>query len=94
MPMRIQRKREKGWKLKDHCTNPLGYVIIDRTGALGNPFDWTAYMDIFSTDEETAKAHCTKLFRAWLFRDGKFSDQPNDPIYRMVESPWIYPWGW
>lgn len=38
MPRRIQRRRAKGYRVADACTNPNGYVDVTRPGPLGNPW--------------------------------------------------------
>lgn len=37
-PRRIQRRRIKGWRAADHCTNPLGYAYVGRGTRFGNPW--------------------------------------------------------
>jgi hypothetical protein len=37
-PRRIQLSRSKGWRIADACTNPNGYVIVDRRTKYGNPY--------------------------------------------------------
>jgi hypothetical protein len=41
MPVRIQRKRSKGWKM------PENTVYVGRPGPHGNPHDWRDYRDNF-----------------------------------------------
>lgn len=66
-PKRIQRKRTKGFKLE--TDNPLGYVLIHRPFKLGNPFDWTNFLEEHGGDSEKAKLHSQALFGLWLYQD-------------------------
>ena len=38
LPIRIQRKRTKGWRAADAATNGLPVVSVTRPGPWGNPF--------------------------------------------------------
>lgn len=49
-PVRIQRRRTKGWKL------PEGVIYVGRPGAFGNPFP----VDIYGAER------AVDLFRRWL----------------------------
>lgn len=46
MPTRIQRLRTAGWRAKDACTNPNGYVFIGRGSGYGNPWKIGARSDL------------------------------------------------
>lgn len=49
-PVRIQRRRTKGWKM------PPDTVNVSRPGLYGNPFDWQHF----------GREGAVDLFRAWL----------------------------
>jgi hypothetical protein len=48
-PVRIQRKRTKGWKM------PPNTVYVGRPTRWGNPFDWSEARDEFGCSEVEAK---------------------------------------
>lgn len=56
VPIRIQRKRSKGFRLKDEATNGLPVVCVNRPSKYGNPFP----LSKFSPEESL------KRFRAYL----------------------------
>jgi len=61
MPVRIQRKRSKGWRL------PPNTVCVTRPGKYGNPWTLKKYWDAgYSGSAEVAAKHCVDAFRAWL----------------------------
>jgi hypothetical protein len=75
MPARIQRKRTPGWSLAGATTNPLGAVIVDRTGRFGNPFRILDGLVVehpdgdrlWSCSSETAARKCASdLYAQWL----------------------------
>ncbi len=47
MPVRIQRKRSRGWRM------PPNTIYVGRPGKWGNPFDWSTH----------GKANAAQLFR-------------------------------
>lgn len=81
MPVRIQRKRTKGWRA------PEGVVYVGRGSKWGNPFreDECRSVGYKGTDAEIA-AQCVEAFRAWLgplWRDnwdGIVSERARDNI--------------
>lgn len=88
MPKRIQRKREKDWRIADYSNN---YVMIHRPFKLGNPFDWTVYVgkpvrllngDLRRATPELAKEHAQRMFRSWLFRKGAFLVSHDDVTHQ------------
>lgn len=58
-PLRIQRKRSKGWK------NTTNAIYVGRPTRWGNPFNWQDYPSI----EGSAKAHVVELFKQWMNND-------------------------
>lgn len=70
MPARIQRKREKGWRL------PEGAICVTRPGRWGNPFvigkpaprpALSPGPDVIVRDA----AHAVRLYRAWINTQGR-----------------------
>jgi hypothetical protein len=66
-PVRIQRKRTKGWKM------PPNTVSVTRPGKWGNPFNlkssehcWTAIAHGFKANPAGRHAASVKLFRDWI----------------------------
>jgi hypothetical protein len=62
-PVRIQRRRTKGWRKPDNC------VIVSRPSRFGNPFTIAmayelGYAD--SGDQTTARKAVVGAFREWL----------------------------
>lgn len=61
MPLRIQRKRTKGFRL------PPNTVCVSRPGKWGNPFSAKAYFATgFKGTPSEAALVCTEAYRAWL----------------------------
>ena len=61
MPVRIQRRRTKGWRKPDNC------VIVSRPSRFGNPFtikDAIEWGGAETTEE--ARKLCADVFRSWL----------------------------
>jgi len=61
MPQRIQRKRTRGFKLSEVCTNPNGYVIVTRPTKYGNDFK-VGDPDLIETDRPMTAEDATKYF--------------------------------
>lgn len=60
MPVRIQRKRTKGWKM------PEGVVSVTRPGKFGNPFLVKHCSEAgYATGLDAARI-CVEAYRAWL----------------------------
>lgn len=61
MPIRVQRKRTKGWKM------PPNTVSVTRPGIFGNPFLASECREAGyrGTDAEISQ-RCVDAFRAWL----------------------------
>lgn len=94
MPVRIQRKRTKGWKM------PEGAVSVTRPGKWGNPFDlrrsehcWTAVAHGFRGDKSGRIAASVSIYRAWLLNwkadwiDCGLSVERDGKSERVVSSP-------
>ena len=61
MPIRIQRKRTKGWKL------PEGAVCVTRPGKWGNPFKVSDCLEYgHAIDKLDAARICVEAYRAWM----------------------------
>lgn len=61
MPIRIQRKRTRGWRM------PAGAVYVGRPTKFGNHWTLKAYFDAgYKSSEEEAAKVCVEAFRAWL----------------------------
>lgn len=60
-PVRVQRKRTKGWKM------PPNTVYVGRPTKWGNPFTPEQYWDAgYSGSVEVALGHCVNAFRAMM----------------------------
>ncbi len=60
-PVRIQRKRTKGWKM------PENTVSVTRPGPWGNPFTVAQYYDAgYGGSGRVAAQHCVDAYRAWM----------------------------
>lgn len=60
-PIRIQRKRTKGWKM------PENTVSVSRPGPFGNPFTATGCRKAGYKGDDSEIAHrCAEAFRLWL----------------------------
>lgn len=63
-PVRIQRKRTKGWRM------PEDAVYVGRPTKFGNPWTPERYWRAgYSGTTEVASAHCVDAYRAWLLGD-------------------------
>lgn len=62
MPIRIQRKRTKGWRMADNA------VSVCRPGIFGNPFRVT---------EDRTQGEAVEAFRIWLTQDGTDAGIPE-----------------
>ena len=61
MPVRIQRKRTKGWRI------PVGVVSVTRPGKWGNPFTVKQCRDAgYAASDTEAARICVEAFRAWI----------------------------
>lgn len=61
MPIRIQRRRTKGWKA------PAGAVSVTRPGPWGNPFTIAGAIESgYAKDESGARKLVVECFRSWL----------------------------
>ena len=61
MPVRIQLKRTKGWRM------PPGTVKVDRTTKWGNPFTVNGAREAgYQGDDAELRARCVEAFRVWL----------------------------
>lgn len=85
MPMRIQRKRSKGWRMPDNT------ICVDRSTGFGNPFPivaaesssmgkakkawcvgtWTGPAMWFCDTKEEATELSVKAFRSWIAAPGQ-----------------------
>jgi hypothetical protein len=73
MPLRIQRRRVKGWRM------PKNAISISRPGKFGNPFTIQSCIEAGHTDnEEVARQMCVNLFREWL-KHGEKQSRFQDP---------------
>lgn len=62
MPIRVQLKRTKGWKL------PPNTVCVTRPGIFGNPFTVAGYLEVWNpkaTPEEAREA-CVRFYKDWI----------------------------
>lgn len=84
-PIRIQRKRTKGWKM------PPNTVYVGRGSAFGNPFRTSECREAgyVGTDDSIA-ARCVGAFRGWLgpyWRnnwDGRASEVARNDLFRNL----------
>lgn len=65
MPVRIQRKRTKGWKM------PPNTVSVTRPGIFGNPFSIQSAAEVYDCRTDSARGYAVAWFRDWISR-------PND----------------
>lgn len=63
MPVRIQRRRTKGWRM------PEGAVYVGRPTKWGNPFCLVDIIDAFCGDEGEARADLVRAYRRWLYEE-------------------------
>ncbi len=62
MPVRIQRKRTKGWRM------PPGAISVGRPGPFGNPFTIAGCRDAgYKGDDSALAIRCVEAFNAWAF---------------------------
>lgn len=82
-PVRIQRKRTKGWRAADATANPNGYVFVGRGSGYGNAWKigstgWTVlpggWIDRRPHDPLTAQ-QAVDCFRNYLTRDIEYLRQ-------------------
>ncbi len=67
MPKRIQRKRQRGWRMPENA------VYVGRPGKWGNPFVvGKPYRDLFGPAQPCTQEMAVKWFRAWLTADDGF----------------------
>jgi hypothetical protein len=66
-PVRIQRKRAKGWKM------PPNTVYVGRPGRFGNPYDYR----LGTGDNSDPRAAAVSLYRNWL-ANGRGPSAPTD----------------
>lgn len=85
-PIRIQRKRTKGWRL------PPNTVCINRPSKFGNPFRWQDLMELNrELSKGEARAICVQYFYEWLDGDnsqwqGASSEQARDLILKNLHE--------
>ena len=60
MPVRIQRKRTKGWRMPD------GAVSVTRPGKYGNPFTVKQCLEAGYAANLNAARICVEAYRAWM----------------------------
>lgn len=61
MPIRIQRKRTKGWRM------PEGAVSVCRPGPLGNPFTVAQVREVgYRVTDRQAQEMCVEALSAWI----------------------------
>ncbi len=85
-PVRVQRKRTKGWVM------PENTVYVGRGSAFGNPFRMSECRDAGykGTDAEIAE-RCKESFRAWLgpyWRnnwDGRVSEVARNSMLKNID---------
>ena len=85
MPIRVQRRRTKGWKM------PPNTVYVGRGSKWGNPFtvDECRAAGYTGTDAEIA-ARCAEAFRGWLGPHWRNNwDGPVSAIQRRSILAWI-----
>jgi len=96
-PIRIQRKRIKGWKM------PEGTVCVSRPSAFGNPFTLAGAMsgDTFSMSREDAIPFIVECFRSWAKGSDKWWMGPEakaarqrllDALPRLREAKYLACW--
>ena len=83
-PIRIQRKRTKGWKM------PENTISVTRPGPWGNPFSVAGAHDAGFTGDLNKR--CVGAFKAWLVSpywrtnwDGKESETSRAFILRNID---------
>lgn len=80
MPVRIQLRRVKGWKL------PAGAVVVSRTSVYGNPWTLAEASEFFKP--EFAAAVVTGEYRNWLLRGDDPECLAKFPLYRELHPKW------
>lgn len=83
MPVRIQRKRTKGFRLSEASDNPNGVVCVTRPTKWGNPFKIGGYYEEGSS------------FRRYYFPDGHVTAENILPAFekycRAHGAEWLEP---
>ncbi|WP_338683874.1 DUF4326 domain-containing protein [Streptomyces acidiscabies] len=79
-PVRLQRRRTKGWRLAKAADPIRGGVIVSRPSRWGNPCKVSLMQEMGYTDPHAAAAD---TFRIWL--NGSRFDAPTDKADRRRE---------
>jgi len=69
-PVRVQRKRTRGYNMQAASPNGLPVVYVGRPTKFGNPFSWREEM-IAGMNEEQAKICAYETYKWWI--------EANDP---------------
>lgn len=86
MPIRIQRKRTKGWRM------PEGAVYVGRPTKFGNPWSISGYYNAgYSGSSTVAAEACVESYRAWMTqtRSSWSGDVPTGPL-KELGNPMVY----
>lgn len=76
-PLRLQRKRTRGFRLQEvsRAANGLYAVCVTRPGKFGNPYDWRIGVDAGGVSY--AKGCAVDFYREWI-RNGRGPGAPAD----------------
>jgi hypothetical protein len=74
-PVRIQRKREKNWRM------PENTVYVGRPTRWGNPWTPVKYWDAgYTGPPAVANQHCVEAYRAWLLGERHWAHGEPQPV--------------
>lgn len=72
MPIRVQLKREKGWR------KPAGCISVARPTKWGNPYTIPGAIEHgFARTHDEAVWVCISFFRSWLHEEGRSGTNPD-----------------
>lgn len=81
MPVRIQRKRVKGWKA------PAGAVYVGRGSMFGNPYNWKDGIE----PPHDARSAAVELYRIWI-EEGRGPSAPTDDDITSLKGKTLMCW--
>jgi hypothetical protein len=83
-PIRIQRRRTKGFNLHQFSLEANGRICIcvSRPSKYSNPFDWRQYR----SEGDNAKGVAVDMFREWLEYPARFPNKPPPPASYQIRE--------
>lgn len=81
MPIRVQLKREKGWRL------PAGCISVARPTKWGNPYTIKGAIEHgFARTQEEAQWVCVSFFRTWLHESSPTNPDKRDIVMANLDD--------